>query len=252
MQFALRAMPVGPQALLVQIFAVAIATVAEFFLARADGPELWRWVVIEALAASVISAKVGQPRWWWGIHLVFLPAAFGATSLTFPPWMYLGVFVGLTLVYWGNARTRVPLYLSSRRAWQAVLEQLPEGPFRFVDLGSGVGGLPLWLQQQRPDGEYTGIEIAPVPWALSDLRARHAGSPVEFLRGDYATLNLADYDVAFAFLSPAAMPGLWTQVQCQMRPGSRFISLSFDGMQTPDKTVTFGEGGRHRLYIWTI
>jgi hypothetical protein len=57
----------------------------------------------------------------------------------------------------------------------------------------------------------------------------------------------------FAFLSPAAMPGLWQQAEAQMRSGSLFISLSFtvDARQ-PDQAVTLAEGARHTLYVWRM
>ncbi|HWR77300.1 MAG TPA: class I SAM-dependent methyltransferase, partial [Thiobacillus sp.] len=85
------------------------------------------------------------------------------------------------------------------------------------------------------------------------LRAGFKRSRVRFMRRDYATLDLADFDVVFAFLSPAAMPGLWQQAQAQMRSGSLFISLSFAvNTRQPDHVVTLAEGARHTLYAWRM
>lgn len=73
------------------------------------------------------------------------------------------------------------------------------------------------------------------------------------MRRDYATLDLADFDVVFAFLSPAAMPDLWQQAQAQMRSGSLFISLSFAvDTRQPDHVLTLAEGARHTLYAWRM
>jgi len=73
------------------------------------------------------------------------------------------------------------------------------------------------------------------------------------MRRDYASLNLADFDVVFAFLSPAAMPDLWQQARSQMRSGSLFISLSFsvEG-QEPDQVAILAPNARHRLYAWRM
>ena len=44
-------------------------------------------------------------------------------------------------------------------------------PVRAVDIGSGLGGLVLELARRRPDSVFMGIELAPLPWLLSWLRA---------------------------------------------------------------------------------
>ena len=46
--------------------------------------------------------------------------------------------------------------------------------------------------------------------------------------GDYQKINFADFDVIFAYLSPAAMPGLWDKVSKEMHPSSLLISHEFD------------------------
>ena len=131
---------------------------------------------------------------------------------------------------------------------------LPESlPFRFIDLGSGLGGLLFYLEARFPLGHFYGTEIAPAPWLISRVRAWIKRSGVVFMRRDYAALDLADYDVVFAFLSPAAMPGLWQQAQRQMRSGSLFVSLSFSvDVRKPDHVVMLAEGERHTLYAWRM
>jgi SAM-dependent methyltransferase len=158
------------------------------------------------------------------------------------------------LFYWSTFRTRVPLYLSDRKAWQALTPLLPETQaFRFIDLGSGLGDVLFYLAPRFPQGRFFGTEIAPAPWLISRLRAGLKRSRVRFMRRDYASLDLAEFDVVFAFLSPAAMPALWQQAQAQMGSGSLFISLSFtvDSRQ-PDHVVALAEGARHTLYAWRM
>ncbi len=171
-----------------------------------------------------------------------------------PSWVYLAAFVAMLLVYWTTFRTRVPLYLSDRKAWQALDALLPaERPFRFIDLGSGLGGVALYLATRRPHGEFAGVEIAPVPWLISRMRAWLKGGRVSFQRRDYESLDLGGFDVVFAFLSPAAMPRLWQQAQAQMRPGSLFVSLSFAVPgQRPHDIVPLADGARHTLYAWRM
>jgi predicted O-methyltransferase YrrM len=120
---------------------------------------------------------------------------------------------------------------------------------------SGFGGLALFLARLRPDSRITGIEIAPLPWAVSAVRAawrslRGEGG-AHFVRGDYRRLNFAEYDVIFAYLSPAAMPALWLQASLQMRPGTLLLSYEFEiPGRAPDFTLVTGSG--RSLYGWRL
>ncbi len=187
--------------------------------------------------------------------LCFSPQYLLAQQVNIPAGVYLGAFLLLVLFYWSTFRTRVPLYLSDRKAWQAMTSLLPEAQaFRFIDLGSGLGGVPFYLEQRFPQGQFFGTEIAPAPWLISRLRAWYKRSRVVFMRRDYAAIDLSEFDVVFAFLSPAAMPDLWQQAQAQMHSGSLFVSLSFARSMhgQPDQVVSLAEGARHTLYVWKM
>ncbi|WP_156328262.1 trans-aconitate 2-methyltransferase [Massilia sp. WF1] len=126
----------------------------------------------------------------------------------------------------------------------------PDRPLRIVDIGSGLGGLVLDLARRRPDCELSGIELAPLPWLASSLRARATGSRARFLRGDYESLNFGNYDVVFAYLSPAAMGGLWRKAEAEMRPGSVLVSYEFDIVERePDRRIVTTDS-RKILHIW--
>lgn len=247
-------LPVALQSLLIQLVALAAAVLA----ARLAQPllpspfSLWQLAIAQGAVAGALSLVWRQPRWWLPLHAGFLPAILAATSLDLPAWIYLAGFLLLAGFFWTTARTRVPLYLSDRKAWDAIAATLPaDRPFRFIDLGSGLGGLLFDLEQRFPLGRFTGVEVAPASWWVSRLRARLRGSRVELVRRDYAALDLGEYDVVFAFLSPAAMPALWQQLSAQMHPGGCFMSLSFrvPGVE-PDATVAVAPHPRHRLYVW--
>jgi len=245
-------LPVGLQSLVIQCAAWLLALLLH--TAFSFQPTLGQLALIQGGIAAAFSLVLRQPAWWPPLHFGFFPAILLTRQLDAPAWVYLAAFLLLVLFYWSTFRTRVPLYLSDRKAWRAVEALLPEThPFSFIDLGSGLGGLPLYLESRFPHGRFYGTEIAPAPWLISRARAWLKRSRVIFLRRDYASLNLADFDVVFAFLSPTAMPGLWQQAQAQMRSGSLFISLSFtvDARQ-PDQVMTLAEGARHTLYVWRM
>jgi hypothetical protein len=245
--------PVSLQSLIIQAGALMLS-LAGFLLLAFLGvvPAIGLAVLVQAVLAAGLSRMLAQPAWWWGLHAGFLPAVWGALHAALPAWAYLLVFLSLLLFYWSSFYTRVPLFLSGRHVWDRVEACLPPRPGRrFIDLGSGLGGLPLYLAARDPDGGYAGTEIAPAPWLISRLRAWLVRSRAVFLRRDYTTLNLADYDVIFAYLSPAAMPALWQQAESQMRAGCLFLSLAFDqGMPPADETHVLPTG--QRLLVWRM
>lgn len=249
-------LPVSLQSLVIQCAALLLAVwLNQLFQIVFPHPfALWRLALAQATLAAVLSRAWRQPAWWLPLHAGFLPAVLLALQAGVPTWIYLATFLLLVLFYWSTFRTRVPLYLSGRQAWQAVMPLLPAAqPFRFIDLGSGLGGVPLYLEPRFPEGRFYGAEIAPAPWLISRVRTHLKGNRVRFMRRDYASLDLADFDVVFAFLSPAAMPALWQQAQRQMHRGGLFISLAFPvESRQPDHVVAQAGGARQTLYAWRM
>lgn len=210
------------------------------------------------LATGAIAALLGRllrlDPWWAPIQLVFAPAVVLAQSASVPRWVWLAAFVALAAVYWSTFRTQVPLYLSSTAVREALVPLLPAGRFTFMDVGSGVGGVLTHLAAQRHDGEYHGIESAPVPWLVSRARivaGRHANCHAHW--GSFWDHDLSRYDVVFAYLSPVPMAALWEKVQREMRPGSTFISNTFVvEARAADRTITVDDLHRSTLHVWTM
>jgi len=248
-------LPVSLQSLVIQCAALLAAVFLNYLLQVSFSHQaaLWQLALAQGGIAALLSRIWQQPAWWPPLHLVFLPAVLLARQADLPAWIYLTIFVLLVLFYWSTFRTRVPLYLSGRAAWRPLASLLPQTPFSFIDLGSGLGGVPFYLEAKFPHGHFYGTEIAPAPWLISRVRASFKGSRVNFMRDDYASLDLSRFDVVFAFLSPAAMPALWQQAQAQMRHGTLFVSLAFpvEG-RLPDHVVAGDAGPRHTLYAWQM
>lgn len=208
--------------------------------------------------AALLSYLAGQAKWWWLIQFVFAPALVLMLAIDLPPMLFLGIFSVLALVYWSTYRTQVPLYLSSNKVWHALENFLPaskpDTSFRFVDLGSGLGGVLTHLSTVRPDGQYTGVEAAPLPFFWSWLRiklGRYHACQVEW--GSMWDCDLSRYDVVFAYLSPVPMGELWRKVKTEMRPSTIFISSTFEVMdQPPSETLQVDDLHNSTLYVWRM
>jgi len=247
-------LPPSVIALLLQATAFAVA----LLFARATAiqmPPLLFALLCGTLAAA-FSRIAGLARWWLFIQLLFVPALVLMLTLQLPPNFFLGAFLILLVVYWSTFRTQVPLYLSSRRIWQAMELLLPtETPdknFTFMDLGSGIGGVLTHLAGVRPDGRYCGVEAAPLPFWWSWLRIRLGGyRNCQVKWGSLWDCDLAQYDVVFAYLSPVPMDELWQKARREMRPGTVFISNTFAvADHPPQQTFTVDDLHHSTLYIW--
>ena len=213
----------------------------------------WQLLLIQGALAALISRPLGMANWWLVLHLILPVSIWIAVSWQLPAWIYLAAFIVTLLVFWNSAGERVPLYLSNKTTWQALAELLPQRQgLRFVDLGSGLAGTLRYLAEQRPDGEFVGVESAPLPMCLAHSRCR-GYSNISLLQQDIWQQNLAEYDVVYCFLSPEPMPKLYVKAKKEMREGSLLISNSFGvpGAE-PDQIVELSDRRGTHLYIWKM
>lgn len=243
----------GPPALaaiLIQMLAAAPTLACVYVLSsQSHQVPLYGAALLQGALAALLTILFGLAPWWRPIQLVFPIALLGARALHLPPAALFGAFVFLLLLFWSTFRTQVPFYPSGPAAWRALSAALPDRPVRLIDIGSGLGGLILDLARRHPGCELTGIEVAPLAWLVSVLRARATGSAARFVRGDYERLNFADFDVVFGYLSPAVMAALWRKAEREMRPGTMLVSYEFNiPGKAPDKTMTPVSGPA--LYFW--
>ena len=210
-------------------------------------------VITQGAIAACASFWLGLALWWWIIQL-FFPVALIATQLLQIPSYFFLLLLGVSIgFFWNTFRTQVPFYPSHAPTWDAVEKLLPaDCTIRFVDIGSGLGGLVVHLAKQKPESSFTGIEIAPLSWVVSLLYSRIVSSNCKFIRGDYLHLDFSHFDVVFAYLSPAAMQALWHKAKSEMRPGSLLISYEFSIHEIPPHFVSKPDERGATLYAWRL
>lgn len=216
--------------LLKTIFAQFLGIVSALFLQKYLGTaytELKFFLLFQSLSAVVFSIFFRQAWWWIPLHLLFLPCALGLLSVDIAPGWYLLMTLLLLLLFWGTFKGDVPLFLSSNQVTDAMLNILKrEQAQHFCDLGAGIGSLTLPLARALPGCKISAYERAPLPWLLHKWRARHIGN-LQLYRSNFWQCPFAEYDVIFAFLSPAVMPEIGKKLGRTMRPGTLLVSSSF-------------------------
>jgi SAM-dependent methyltransferase len=246
----LRRLPPVLRALLAQALAFAALVALARLGLRFPG---FVWVLLQAVLAVFLSRWLDLSSRW-----VFMQAAlpFLVRSLwgvPIPAWVYLALFLGLALVFGGGFISRVPLYHASVDAWEKLEGLLPEQQgLRFVDLGCGFGGPVAHLARTRPDATFVGVEASPLTWLVAWLRCLPSTN-AHIRLGSLWRTDLAGFDVVYGFLSPIPMPTLWAKVRREMKPGSRFISHSFEVPgETPQRVIPVQGREEARLLVWDL
>lgn len=243
-------------ALLAQLLATALVAglvVAALQLAGWRFSPLGAGLLQGAVAAWLVR-RMGLSAWWWGLSLVFMPAVLLVNGAALPSWVFLAGFVLLLLLNWNSVSERVPLYLTGARSTEALATWLAQRAprFRFIDLGCGPAGALLRLARRFPQAQFVGVETAPLSFAIAWLRSLGQAN----CRIRYASLwrtDLAHFDVAYCFLSPAPMAALWRKACAELPAGAWLISNSFEVPDVPaDETLALPDWRQSRLMLWRI
>lgn len=210
-------------------------------------------VFMQSVVSTLFAYCAQQAHWWRWIHFGFPFAILTMLQLQLPSEVYLAGFILTTGVFWTTFRSQVPFFPSRPAVWQEIEQLIPQHrPTRVIDIGSGLGDMAMYIANQRPLCRAEGIEIAPLPWLVSQVRGFFKQSRARFMLGDYYDLNFAEYDVIFAYLSPVAMPLLWNKAMQEMKPGSLLISLEFEIAQMQPTHIITPKDRSPKLYVWRM
>lgn len=213
-------------ALLLQLLAIGLLAVLVkglSFILPPPYPD-WALVLSQAVIAALISWRL--PYWWRWIQLFIPIGLYVALLMNVSPLMALVLFVLLWLVFRNSVVNRVPLYLTNKITRQALKALIKERTsVRFIDLGCGLGHNVVYMSQLPNVKHSVGVETAWLPYGWAKIQTAFRGGQV--LRQDIYAVNLSEYDVIYAFLSPEPMANLWQKVQAEMRSDALFVSNSF-------------------------
>ncbi len=244
------------RAALAQIGAL-IAVSVVFANAPGIDPLAAQWAIALVFLQGAVAAALGfalKLDWWWAIINASMPALVaGAQWVDISAGYYPAAFCLLSAIYWTTFKTRVPLYLTSRRTSEALLPVLGEQPFHLLDAGSGTGTLLRKLAPHFPAARFTGIENAPIPFLISRILGWRSHRNCRILWGDFWRHRFEPYDIVYAFLSPVPMSALWVKACAEMRPGAMLVSNSFPIPNvSPWRIIETGDSVRERILIYRI
>jgi SAM-dependent methyltransferase len=156
-------------------------------------------------------------------------------------------------LYWNTLITRVPYYPSNQLVWEAVAKLLPnQQPCRVLEIGSGLGGFSRYISKYHAQVQCLGLETAPIPCLASMVLSKLERANCSFQRKNYENEDFSQYDLIFAFLSPAAMPSLFVKAAQELHPKAQIISYMFAWPQEalPNlQTIQLANG--ESLYVYS-
>lgn len=217
-------------------------------------PLFWK-MVAQGLIAGGITVLFGLTWVWISAQVLAPPLLMLGIALNLPNWVFPVALALLILVFWNVVSNRVPLYLTNQTTAKALLDLLPKKKgLHFADLGSGLGGTLRYLAKETKGQKFTGLESAPLPFLLSWIIGKLSGRQnLSFRMKNIWTQDLRDYDVVYCFLSPVPMARLYEKALEELKPGSLFISNSFEVPdQKPDQVIEVDDRRKTRLLVWKM
>lgn len=253
-------MPYFLRHLALQLVAILlVTTVAWPYYAVYDSPPPWGLLSLATGAcAGALAWATRQPLWWRIIHPLFLPLAWMVSSLQIAPGWFLLSFITLFLIYRGALSGRIPLYLSNGQTANALLDIADQHhTCRMIDLGAGFGGVTRRFITKRPQIKAAGVENAPLTWLIGYLINRllfhRTAHGIDWRYGTLWNIDLGEFDLVYAFLSPEPMPSLWQKAKAEMQPGALLVSNSFPVPDVePTSIVELGDPRATILYCYTL
>ena len=212
-----------------------------------------RFVFFQAILSCIITQLIFKlPKWFLYISLLFpILVMLGLQFSQISSSVYGVLFLFFALSFSHTLKERVPLYLSNRKTHDALKKFVNQNnATTFLDLGSGLGGVVRAINQKNIAS--FGVESAPLLWSISALISQITFKG-KILRQNIWDTRLLNYDVVYAFLSPAIMDKLYVYINSEMKAGSTFISNSFavEGIE-PDEVWQLNDQRKTKLYFYKI
>lgn len=211
-------------------------------------------LALHSILAFLLSRWLGLTLPWQLFNLLLAPSVVAYLYFELPSGWAFGALVVTLLLYAPTFWTRVPYFPTHPRLYDTVAGLIPtQKSVKVLDLGCGMGRLLNYLGKVRPDASFTGVEISPLAFALAKLWLRLNGRENVSVRlKNFWNMSLADYDIVYAFLAPGPMPALWEKAREEMKPGSVFITNTFQVEGSETRKIETGERHQHTIYVHSM
>lgn len=173
------------------------------------------------------------------------------------PFLYLNIFLILLIVLlllllsmvWPPDSPWSPWWKTDKKTAMTICDF---AKIKFSDtvyeLGSGDG--EFLLEAAKHTGKkFVGIEIDPLRYLISRVRAKLAGldKKIKIIKDNFYNVNLEEADVLYLYLVPAALKRLLPKLKKELKPRVKIVSLIYK-MDLP----LIKEDKENKLYLYRI
>jgi len=235
-----------------QVFLRIVAFISDSLFLSNSLLVLFGLLIAHSLTAYVAASWIRLPSAWKIFNLLITPSIVIYETFALPPSVLIIAVVISVLIYLPTFWTRVPYYPTSLLTYEEIAALVAENKAgNFLDIGCGFGKLLSFLSGKFKEAKFEGVEIGPLPFLVSKFRS--------FLRRNmhikaksFWKISLSPYQIVYAFLAPGPMEKLWEKAKTEMKPGSIFISNTFQAPLKADQEIEIADKKRSTLYIYKI
>jgi hypothetical protein len=210
------------------------------------------------LLALILSIILKHSRLWIILNGVTPSLVFFYISHSLPLLPISLVIIFLFIFFLPSFKDRVPYYPSNPRVYHELIKIVEEQTkqdgkkLNFIDIGSGSATLLLALASRFREHNFYGVELSPLPYLISKFRLLASRlTNLEIRMQSFWKINLSDYEIIYAFLSPEPMPKLHQKFINEARLNTIFISNSFQFQAKENRLILLNQAGRSKaLYIY--
>ena len=158
----------------------------------------------------------------------------GSSVQTYLSWFFFVGFIFFASIHLPAMWSHVPYYPTPSRVDAQLIQILSDRirkkqttvPFKMIDIGCGTARLLCALAKNYPAAEFQGYEISLLPYLKAKWNTRNYGN-IRIRFKSFWNVSLQDFDLVYAFLSPAVMEKLAMKAGRELRKDAILISNSF-------------------------
>lgn len=210
------------------------------------------FLILLGASAYLISRWLGMPVAWQAANGLLGPSIVLYELLQLPQIFLAASALILLFLYLPTLWTRVPYYPTSFATYAKLSDLISTGQAKtFIDLGCGSASLLIYLARRHPQVKFKGVEISALPLLISKVRAHLSGlQNLEVSGESFWKIDLSQFDIIYAFLSPAPMPELWQKIRQEKGENALFISNTFEAPAAAKKVIAVNDKRQAQLFMY--
>jgi hypothetical protein len=214
--------------LLFSVMSVGVSFILGIFLQQLQLSEFFLVATLSVFAGTISCFLFRTPLPFTLLSLCIPLGVYLLAVIEMPPWILFTIFIFLFSLHLPAVWTHVPYYPTPVSVDDSLIELFNSnsGYSTFVDLGCGNGRLLSKLATKFPEHQFFGYEISVLPFLIAKVRTISQKN-VQIHFASFWSISLSNFDIIYAFLSPAVMQKLGEKVKKEKSGKSIFVSNSF-------------------------